>query len=132
MTSAPEGRGQGEPEREQVGRRSNQQIGAAGEDQAAAWYLRRGFKIVARNWRCREGELDLVLAKRRLLVVCEVKARSSLAFGAPIEAITPAKAKRLRVLATRFVEETGVRPAEIRFDVACVLAGELDAVEDAF
>jgi putative endonuclease len=113
-------------------RRSNQEIGAAGEDQAARWYLRHGYKIVARNWRCREGELDLVLVKRRLLVISEVKSRSSLAFGAPIEAITPVKAQRLRVVASRFIEETGARPSNVRFDVVCILAGKLDVVEGAF
>jgi len=142
VTSTPKGRDRGGRdrggedgygrERRPPTRRTNQQIGAAGEDQAAAWYQRRGYKIVARNWRCREGELDLVLVKRRMLVVCEVKSRSSLAFGAPIEAITPVKEQRLRVLAGRFIEETGARPSGVRFDVACILAGKLDVVEGAF
>lgn len=114
------------------GRRSNQEIGAAGEAMAAAWYQDQGYRVLDRNWRCREGELDLVVATGRLVVFCEVKTRSSLRFGAPIEAITPVKQKRLRVLAARWIETTGARPAGIRFDVACILAGELDVIQAAF
>ncbi len=132
MSPAPEGRDGDARSGRRPRRLSNREIGAAGEEQAAVWYQRHGYRIVARNWRCREGELDLVVTKRRLLVICEVKSRSSLAFGAPIEAITPVKAQRLRVLAGRFIEETGARPSGVRFDVACILAGELDVVEGAF
>ncbi|MDA8038225.1 MAG: YraN family protein, partial [Actinomycetota bacterium] len=50
-------------------------LGALGEDLAAHWYAERGFRVVARNWRCREGECDLVASKGVLLVFCEVKTR---------------------------------------------------------
>ena len=63
--------------------------GIAGEDVAAAWYLSQGYEIVARNWRCRTGELDLIVRRGPTLVFCEVKSRSSLAFGAPAEVIVP-------------------------------------------
>jgi putative endonuclease len=112
--------------------RARRALGAAGEDLAAAWYAERGYEPVARNWRCREGELDLIVRRRRLYVVCEVKARSSLAFGSPLEAVTPAKRQRVRRLAARWLEESGVRPAQVRFDVAAVLGGRLEVVEGAF
>lgn len=99
---------------------SRRSLGAAGEQAAAAWYRAAGYEIIARNWRCREGEIDIVARKARLLVFCEVKTRSSTAFGAPIEAITPAKARRLRVLATRFIAATG-HHGDLRFDVASVM-----------
>ena len=109
-----------------------QQLGAEGEALVARHYEAQGYTVLARNWRCREGELDLVLRKRRLLVVCEVKTRSSVAYGTPAEAVTPAKQQKLRLLARRWLEASTFRPAEIRFDVAAVLAGELEVIEHAF
>jgi putative endonuclease len=107
-------------------------LGVAGEDQAAAWYAERGYEVVARNWRCRDGELDLIVRRGRLHVVCEVKARSSLAFGSPLEAVGLQKQRRIRRLAARWLEESGTRAGELRFDVAAVLAGEIEVVEAAF
>ena len=107
-------------------------LGAAGEARAARWYEARGYRILARNWRCREGELDLVAWRRGVLVVVEVKTRRSDRFGTPAEAVTPAKQQRLRGLALRYVAATGVRPASIRFDVVSILAGRLEVLEGAF
>jgi putative endonuclease len=110
----------------------NRLLGAAGEAAAAAWYVAQGYDVVDRNWRCREGELDLVLSRDRVVVFCEVKARTSAAFGVPAEAVTPAKRKRIRQLASRWLEQASIRPRSIRFDVASVLAGELEVIEGAF
>jgi len=107
-------------------------LGAAGEDAAAAWYEAEGYDVVARNWRCRDGELDLVVRRGRTLVFCEVKARSSTAFGAAVEAITHAKRTRIRHLAARFLDESPVRAGEIRFDVVSVLRGEIEVLQGAF
>lgn len=107
-------------------------LGAAGEARAAAWYRARGYQIVARNWRCREGELDLVVARRGVLVVVEVKTRRTDRFGSPAAAVTPAKQRRLRVLALRFLDDTGARPRSIRFDVVAILDGHLQVLEGAF
>jgi putative endonuclease len=107
-------------------------LGAAGEAQAAAWYGRRGYRILDRNWRCREGELDLVVAKGRAVVFVEVKARRTVRYGTPAEAVTPAKQRRLRVLALRWIEATGARPASMRFDVVAILGDRLEVIEAAF
>jgi putative endonuclease len=107
-------------------------LGAAGEDAAAAWYEAEGYDVVARNWRCRDGELDLVVRRGRTLVFCEVKARTSTAFGAPVEAVTRSKRTRIRHLAARFLDESPVRAGEIRFDVVSVLRGEIEVVQGAF
>ncbi len=115
---------------ERVARR--RALGVAGEDLAAAWYGGRGCQVLARNWRCREGELDLVVRDGGSIVFCEVKSRSSLAFGSPLEAVTATKRRRLRVLAARWLAEASVRPGPLRFDVAAVLDGELEVVEGAF
>lgn len=112
--------------------RARQALGRAGEDLAAAWYEARGYTIVARNWRCREGEIDLVVRRGRTLVVCEVKTRSSTAFGAPYEAVTPAKQARLRGLALAFLKANRVRGAQLRFDVASVLGRHVEVLEAAF
>ncbi len=107
-------------------------LGASGEEAVAAWYRAQGYEVVAQNWRCRTGELDLVLRRGRTFVFCEVKTRTSDAFGAPIEAVTRDKQVRLRHLAARWLEEAPLRPTEIRFDVASVLAGEIEVLEGAF
>lgn len=111
---------------------ARQTLGAAGEELAARWYQANGYQVVTRNWRCREGELDLVVRRGRAFVFCEVKARTTAAFGVPAEAVTKLKRQRLRVLASRWLDESRVRPASIRFDVAAVLAGELEIIEGAF
>lgn len=111
----------------------NRTYGAAGEDAVAAWYVANGYEVVHRNWRCREGEIDLVVRAGRLYVFCEVKSRSSDRFGAPVEAVGVTKQARLRRLAAKYLEEDApVRPLEIRFDVASVLAGEIDIIQGAF
>ncbi len=99
----------------------------------AAWYQKRGYEVLARNWRCREGELDLVVRDGRKFVFCEVKTRTSDAFGAPVEAVTRTKQMRVRRLAARWLEEEApLRPREIRFDVASVLPETIQVVEGAF
>lgn len=108
-------------------------LGASGEQLAADWYAGNGYEVVARNWRCRDGELDLIVRRGRAFVFCEVKTRSSVAFGAPVEAVTRAKQVRLRHLAARWLDDHArVRATEIRFDVASVLGGQLEIVKGAF
>jgi putative endonuclease len=107
-------------------------LGAGGEDAVAAWYVEQGYEVVARNWRCRAGELDLILRRGRTFVFCEVKTRSSDAFGAPVESVTRDKQVRVRHLAARWLEDAPLRPTDIRFDVASVLRGEIEVLEGAF
>lgn len=111
-------------------------IGARGEDAAADAYRRHGYRIVARNWRCRIGELDLVAERRGVLVFCEVKSRRGGALGVGYEAVTRRKQAKLRSLAEAFLKGTGSRPQAIRFDVASVaVRGEratVELFEDAF
>lgn len=107
-------------------------LGITGEDLAARWYVDQGYEVVDRNWRSRTGELDLVVRRGRTTVFCEVKTRSSSAFGSPLEAVTHQKRQRIRRLAAQWIEAAPARPVEIRFDVAAVLGGELEVVEAAF
>jgi putative endonuclease len=106
--------------------------GRQGEDLAAAWYRDNGYELVARNWRCPSGEVDLIVRRGRLLVVCEVKARRNDAFGGPAAAVGWAKQQRIRRLTAEWLATTGVRGVEIRFDVVAVTGAHLEVIEDAF
>lgn len=108
------------------------ELGARGEALAADWYVAQGYEVLDRNWRCRDGELDLVLRRARTVVFCEVKTRTTDAFGVPAEAVTLTKRRRIRRLAARWLDESPIRPAQVRFDVAAVLAGRLEVIEGAF
>lgn len=113
----------------------NRLVGNRGEDAAAAWYEAAGYVIVDRNWRCREGELDLVVAAPGVLVFCEVKTRSSLRYGSPAEAVTYTKQHRIRGLAMAYVRANRPRvgsEVSIRFDVATVMGTKVNVIESAF
>jgi len=96
-------------------------LGQRGEELAADYLRQAGYRILARNWRCREGEIDIVAADRRVLVACEVKTRSSTRYGTPLEAVTRQKRNRLRRLAVQWVLANGVLFDEVRVDVLQVL-----------
>jgi putative endonuclease len=87
--------------------------------------------VLDRNWRCDAGEIDLVLRDGRVLVVCEVKTRSSEAFGSPLEGVTERKAARLRRLAAQWLAEHDLHPPHVRIDLVGVLmsAGRSPVVE---
>jgi putative endonuclease len=113
-----------------AGRRAT---GAWGEAQVARWYEARGYVVLARNWRAPGGELDLVVSRGAMVVFCEVKSRSGDGFGAPVEAVTPAKQVRIRRLAGRWLATDGRSWPELRFDVASVVRGRVvEVVEAAF
>ncbi len=111
-------------------------LGRVGEDAALALYTGRGFRTVARNWRCSLGEIDLVLERRGLLVFCEVKARSGTRFGGGFDAVTGTKQRKLRQLAEAFMATARVPHDAVRFDVASVHAAprgtSVELFEDAF
>ncbi len=98
-----------------------QALGTYGERLAARHLTERGLVVLEHNWRCPAGEIDLVLRDGETLVVCEVKTRSSLAFGSPHEAVTPAKLSRLRRLAATWSAERGVAARDVRIDLVAVL-----------
>ncbi|HEX6230210.1 MAG TPA: YraN family protein [Actinomycetota bacterium] len=110
--------------------------GRAGEDATARVFERRGFRVLARNWRCPLGELDLVAEKDGLLVFCEVKTRSGAAFGGAYEAVTRSKRRKLRQLAEAFLVANRPGHRLARFDVASVWLGpdgpDVEMYEDAF
>jgi putative endonuclease len=112
-------------------------VGRNGEDAAAVWYERAGYEILDRNWRVREGELDLVVRNARTLAFCEVKTRRSDAFGLPSEAVGARKQLRIRKLAGQWLGAHDTRGANLRFDVASVRPDgrggwDVDVITDAF
>ncbi|RNL84779.1 YraN family protein [Halostreptopolyspora alba] len=97
-------------------------LGRRGEELAAA-HLRRnaGMRLLARNWRCAAGEIDIVARAAGVLVIAEVKTRTSLRFGSPLEAVTPEKRRRLRRLARLWAIQNGAGEARARIDTVAVL-----------
>lgn len=89
----------------------NAKIGSAGEQAAARYLTERGYRVLDRNWHspdpCVRGELDLVVKRRRTLVICEVKTRTGTRLAHPAEAVTWEKAARLRRLAAVWLRERG-------------------------
>jgi putative endonuclease len=103
--------------------RARQALGRYGEDLAAAWLHEAGMAVLARNWRCRTGEIDIVARDGDVLVVCEVKTRRGLGFGSPLEAVTTVKAHRLARLAVEYRRAESLVPCPVRIDVVGVLIG---------
>jgi len=115
-------------------RESKKQIGVRGEDLACAELERQGLQVLERNWRCRLGEIDIVAAEAGAsgltMVFCEVKCRSGLGFGHPLEAITFTKRRTLRQLAAVWMRQHRVKASAIRLDAIGVVlaAGEEPSV----
>lgn len=107
--------------------RAKDAVGRYGEQVAARYLQSMGLTLLDRNWRCRDGEIDIVAREDELVVICEVKTRRGLDFGAPIEAVTPAKARRLRTLGLRWLAEHDQPYTPLRFDVVSVVANPTGA-----
>lgn len=104
-------------------------LGERGESIAARHLTSLGMVLVDRNWRCDAGEIDLVLRDGTTLIICEVKTRSSLDFGSPLEAVTQVKVDRLRRLAARWLRVHEAHPDDVRIDMVGVLAAPGRPVE---
>lgn len=93
-------------------------FGKKGEAAAARYYLDRGCRLLAHNYRTRMGELDLVLMEGNTVVIVEVKSRSETSRGPAAEAVGPAKQRRIILAAQRFLQQSGLSEQPVRFDVA--------------
>lgn len=112
------------------------ELGRRGEDVAVAALERAGLVVLDRNWRCSEGELDIVATDRSqrhpVVIFCEVKTRSGQGYGSPFEAVTQGKRRRLRRLGLLWLAQPHIRGfPRMRFDVIGVLwpPGEEPTVE---
>ncbi len=104
---------------------SRAELGALGERLAVEHLTALGLKVIARNWRCRYGELDVIAvdATGRAVIFVEVKTRTSDAFGGVAEAVTPQKVRRLRRLVGLWLAAQDTRFDEVRLDVVGVRIG---------
>jgi putative endonuclease len=109
--------------------RAKDAVGRYGEDVAARYVQDAGWQVLDRNWRGRDGELDLVARDGTALVAVEVKTRRGVGYGHPAEAVTPRKVARLRRLTAQWVAAHDVRPACIRIDVIAVLVPRSGAAQ---
>ena len=101
---------------------AKQDTGARGEDQAAQVLIDAGYRILDRNWRISDGEIDIVAEDRDgLIIFVEVKTRRNQAFGHPLEAITHAKAGRLRRLALAWLISHKLWSAQFRIDAIAII-----------
>jgi len=103
------------------GQTHHQALGRYGESVAARHLAERGMVVLDQNWRCPAGEIDLVLRDGQVLVICEVKTRTSNDYGTPHEAVTSEKVQRLGRLAVAWVAAHAATPAEVRLDLVAVL-----------
>lgn len=114
------------------------ELGRDGEAVAATHLQSVGLLVLDRNWRCREGELDIVATNSvDTLIFCEVKTRRGVGYGMPVESVTAAKRRRLRRLAQLWMASTGAHSARVRFDVVGIVwpvgqPPEVRHIEDAF
>ncbi len=99
-----------------------QAVGAYGERLAARYLVEAGLVVLARNWRSRSGEIDIIARDGDVLVLCEVKTRRGFTFGRPSESVGPRKLAKLRRLAGEWLAQAQVRPREVRVDVVEVFA----------
>ena len=98
------------------------ELGRRGERLAEQHLEARGYRLIERNWRCRHGEIDLVMRGGDVIAFVEVKTRTSTAFGHPLEAITPVKLARLRRLAGLWRDAHPAERGRSRIDAVSVLA----------
>ncbi|MTA39760.1 MAG: hypothetical protein F2545_02825 [Actinobacteria bacterium] len=113
---------------------ANVRLGRArwAEERAAQWYVQQGFVVLAKNWTMRGGELDVVVRRDSLVVICEVKARANNDFGSALEAMTEEKIRRVRRAGFQFMRTLEEPGLTVRFDVATVTGVQLEMFHDAF
>ncbi len=116
--------------------RQRKTLGQQGEELAASFMEQRGYRIVCRNYRCRAGEIDLIVRKKNLLCFIEVKTRRTGRFGSPQEAVTPGKQQKICRTAQDFLQRHGLENRPARFDVIAVDfsggSGIIELIENAF
>ena len=104
-------------------------LGQRGEDYAAQYLINQGYAIVARNWHCRWGEIDLVTEKDGKLIFVEVRTRRGDRLGTPEESITPAKRARLIAAAQTYLDEHGQTDRDWCIDVVAIEIGSRGEVQ---
>lgn len=99
---------------------SKTQKGTIGEDLAVDYLEKKGYRILQRNYRFEHGEIDIIAEDGNVLVFVEVKARRSIEFGEPEDAVTPRKREKIRSTANGYLFENNIDDKECRFDVIAI------------
>ena len=97
-----------------------------------SFLIYKGLSVLARNYHCRYGEIDIIARKRKIIAFIEVKRRSSLNYGWPAEAVNTEKQKRIAQVAALYIQEQGLEDSNLRFDIIEILSGEIRHIEGAF
>lgn len=111
---------------------NKRKTGAVGEKIACNFLCLNGYKIIETNYRCRDGEMDIIACQRDTLVFVEVKTRKSFVFGIPEESITPSKMQKLKAVAEHYQQNHDNLPADWRIDVVAIEvngAGKVSRIE---
>ena len=116
--------------------KENLSFGKLGENLAADFLLSEGYKIIARNFRTKLGEIDIIARDKGVICFIEVKSRSSLKFGLPQEAISKLKQRQITKVALKFLKENKLLNDFARFDVVTILSiggkPKIDLIKNAF
>jgi putative endonuclease len=106
--------------------------GESAEEQACKFLVNEGLQPLCRNFRCKQGELDLIMLDKQTLVIIEVRFRKTDKFGSAAESVTPAKQSRI-IAATHHYLATNKADRPIRFDVVAISGnGHIDWIKNAF
>ena len=107
-------------------------FGAEGEQAARAYLTAKGAKVLEMNYRRPTGEIDIIARQGKTILFVEVKRRSSLRYGRPAEAVTPAKRAHILNTARLYLLEQALEDVPVRFDVVEILPGQINYIEAAF
>lgn len=107
-------------------------VGAEYERQAGVYLKRLGYELLEYNYRCKKGEIDIVARDGEYLVFCEVKYRSSLKKGYPLEAVNMKKQRILSQCAMYYLMQKGLADVSCRFDVISIAGREITLIKNAF
>lgn len=107
-------------------------LGNLGEDIAARYMKKKGYKIIERGYKCKLGEIDIIARKGKKLIFAEVKYRSSNSFGGPVSAVGITKQKRLVGASIFYLKKRKIKPDEISFDVIAIIGDDVEHITDAF
>ena len=109
-------------------------LGKEGEDRAARFLSKQGYKILERNYSTRSGEIDLIALHQGIIVFVEVKTRTSNAFGAPELAVTPQKQRSMVKAALGYIKHKKLHQVPCRFDVVAISGAEkeVELIQNAF
>ena len=107
-------------------------LGRTGESRAASFLKKNKYKIIAKNYETKIGEIDIIAIKDGFYIFIEVKTRVNDKFGRPCEAVNFTKQKKYHYVATQFLNEMGLVDVPCRFDIIEITPQEINHIENAF